>query len=231
MANSYPELEAINREFLRALRADPKPMSNSALFWHEGLEFDRNPEAPRVRSRGDAFLLYLREHKGLDEVPGQQFAQDKLPMEVCAAVMTKYAPSPTGPRLITFRYDRSADGRWDGGCSIETQAQYVELVKGRKELDERMAEALRGYFNPGIEAVELLYGLRRWDKPGPKLGLDRGQVKDFVDVEGELAKTWVDLVDYLSRHGVKHIYNARFTLEKPKSRLRDGQNARILYSL
>ena len=227
----YPELDEMNEEFLRALHADPAPITDSALLWHEALASNLKVDPPQVRSRGDAFLEYLRGHASIKEVPGQKFAQDKLPIRVCAALMTKQALSPAMPRMITFRYDRSAEGRWEGGYSIETREQYVALVKGRKELDERMAEALRGYFKPGVEAVELEYGLRRWEHPGPKLGLDKGQIIDFVDVEGELAKTWAELVGYLSSQGVNHIYYANFKLEKPKSRLREGVNATIRYSL
>lgn len=225
----YPELDEINTEFLRALRADPEPATNSALFWHEGLEFDRNPDAPRVRSRGDAFLMYLDVHASRKEVPGQKFATEKLPMNMCAAVMTRHAPSPSGPRLINFRYDRT-DGWWDGGCSIETQQQYLELVEGRKALDERLTEALRKHFGPGTVGVKLEYGLRRWNHPGPMLGLDRGNARDFVEMDSEVAKVWQELVDYVKSCGVRHIYQATFSLEKPKSRLREGQNAWMRYS-
>ncbi len=227
----YPELDEIDEEFLRALRADPEPATNSGLFWHEALDIDRNPEAPRVRSRGDAFLMYLRDHASVQQVPDQEFADDKLPMKVCAAVMTKHAPSPDGPRLINFRYDRSEDGEWGGGYSIETQQQYLNLIKGRKVLDERLTEALRRHFQPGVEQVELEYGLRRWKDPGPKLELDRGDAIDFLDMDDDLARLWQDYVEYLTSCGVKHIYQARFTLQKPKSRLREGHNAWMRYSL
>jgi hypothetical protein len=229
MSQQYSELDELNGAFMGALRADPKPQSNAALLWHEAIDVDRKVSPPRVRSRGDAFLLYLRDHASLDQVPGQNFAPNKLPHVVCTRLMTEHAPLPDGPRFIAFRYDRGPEGLWSGGCRIETQKQYQDLVAGRKPYDDKLTEALRGRFAPGVVSIGLTYGLRRWEQPGPQLRVDTGELA-WSEPDGEVKAAWDEWVAYLKNQGMRHLYSAELRLDKPKARLRED-NIKLRYSV
>src|SRR4051812_546378 len=93
MAQSYPEFDELSAAFLKMLRADPTPLSSSALLWHELLQVYPETSAVRVRSRGDACLLYLNGHVSLKEVPGRNFGDGKRPIEVCEQVLGQQAGS------------------------------------------------------------------------------------------------------------------------------------------
>lgn len=230
MASNHPELDELNDAFLRMLRADPKPQSNAALLWHELLQVYPESSAVRVRSRGDACLLYVQGHVSLDEVPGRNFGDGKRPMEVCERVMARLADSPECPHFIAFRYDRSPEGLWSGEGRIETQQQYQELVAGQKPYADKLTEALRGRFAPGVVSVGLTYGLRRWEQPGPQLRVDTGELA-WSEPDGEVKAAWDELVAYLKSQGIRHLYSAELRLDKPKARLRAGDNIKLRYSV
>lgn len=71
MSDIHARLDALHTEFLRALRADPEPLADLALFWYEGMRFSRDAAAPNAMCRGTAFLRYQRGAKALKDVPGQ----------------------------------------------------------------------------------------------------------------------------------------------------------------
>jgi hypothetical protein len=230
MASNYPELDELNEAFLKVLRADAQPLSNSALLWHELIDINKKVDPPKVRSRGDAFLLYLNGHATLKEVPGQQFPKEKLPHRVCTNVMAQHSAAPEGPRFIAFRYDRSPEGLWFGGCRIETVQQYAAQVKGRAAIDEKLTEALRKHFAEGIESVGITYGLKRWTHPGPQLRIEREELT-WSDLDSAAKQAWDEAVAYLEKCGMQHLYSAELKLEKPTSRLREGSNAQFRYSV
>lgn len=231
MLETFPALDEINEAFLRMLRADSQPLSDAALFWHELISVAPGPPA-KARTRGDDALLYIRQHASLKEVPGRNFTEEKLPHGVCARLMNERAASPACPRFIAFRYDR-AGGGWDGGCRIETKAQYREQVLSRKTVDAKLTEALREQFAPGVESIGILYGLRRWEEPGPKLRVDLGKEKplEFRELEGVVHEAWEGLVAHLKVSGAKHLYYADIKLEKPSSTLREGDTIQLRYSV
>jgi hypothetical protein len=230
MPSRYPELDEIDQEFSRALAADPEPLSNTALFWQEGLDFE--PEIPRVRTRGDYVLMYQNGHKTVGKVPGPSFETGKRPADVCCALMTKHAASPDGPRMIAFRYERAPDASWAGGYSIETQQQFEALVKARRPLDAKFTEALRKHFTPDVDGVTLRYGAPSWQDPGPQLVISKvgEQRATFNAPDSDLRRLWDELLDCLKGHRVRHLYSVTMSLDKPKSRLREGDNLQLLYS-
>jgi hypothetical protein len=231
MVAKFPALNEIDEAFLRMLRADSQPLSDAALFWHELVSVAPGPPA-KARTRGDDFLSYVRQHATIKEVPGRSFSEDKLPHGVCSRLMNEHAASSECPRFIAFRYDRTGSG-WDGGCRIETRAQYREQVLSRKKVDAKLTEALREQFAPGVESVGILYGLRRWQEPGPKLRMDLGKEKplEFRDVEGAVHEAWEGLVAHLKACGAIHLYYADIKLEKPSSTLREGDSIQLRYSV
>lgn len=230
MPQTYPELDELNEAFLKMLRADPQPLSNTALLWHELLQVYPDSSSVKVRSRGDDCLLYMNGHASLKEVPGRNFADGKRPNGVCKQLMTDHRSSEDCPHFITFRYDRSPEGMWSGGYRIETQKQYLAMVEGRKAVDEKLTKALQQHFVEGVERVTVIYGLRRWTEPGPMLGIER-ETLDFTPVEGELKQAWEEAMAYLKSVGMQHLYYAELELEKPKAKLREGQNIRFQYSV
>jgi hypothetical protein len=151
--------------------------------------------------------------------------------EIDQAFARALAADPEGPRVITFRYERGADGVWSGGYSIETHQQYEELVKARKALDAKLTEALRKHFAAGVETVSLTYGVRSWAEPGPKLVISKaGEPRaSFNDPDPELWSLWHELLELLKGRGFRHVYRADMTLDKPKARLREGDNLRVRY--
>jgi hypothetical protein len=231
MSRNFPELDEMHEEFMRILASDPSPVSNLTLLWHEALEMDRNPAAPSARTRGGAFLMYYNETglKPLAEVPGRQFAQDKLPHRTCTALISRNAASMDGPRSITFRYARGTDGQWAGGYSIETSQEYKDLVLGRKEIDARMTEALRAHWAPEVTRVALVYGPPTWTDPVPKLKIAREAV-EFVDLDDTTRAVWEELVAYLRSRGQSHIYYADMHLHRANAKLREGDNLELRYS-
>ena len=226
----YPELDSIDAVFKKALKKGKSPKSNMARFWYEAIEFDRNPEKPSARARGDTSLRYFDGEEGyhvLGEVPGQSF-KDKPPQVTCAALIGRMAASWDGPKRITFFYRRDEGGAWQGGYTIETSAENRDLVEARKPLHDRIATALQHYFAPGTERVALLYGLQSWEEPGPKLGI-RKEEMEFRDLPADLAALLEELRELLRRHGFPHLYRAQYSIKKPNDRLREGDNIILEY--
>src|SRR5688572_16797636 len=100
---SYPELDKLDKEFLRALGADKKPKSKKAMLWYQGIEFDRDSKKPSATCRGHERLNYMQ-ISDLDEVPGQKFPKGKTPAEICTEIISKNAGDWNGPYQINFRY-------------------------------------------------------------------------------------------------------------------------------
>lgn len=225
----FLELDEMGAKFSRALAADEKPAANAATFWYQLLGY--NPKLNRALSRGNSALMYQEGHRVLGKVPGQEFAVEKLPDPICTELMNAHGGDKDGPRLISFRYERLANGKWIGGYTIETQREYSELVKSRKQLDAKFADALSKEFAPEVQSVELAYGESSWAEPGPQLVVSRKgeRYASFSKVEGELRQLWDELSDHLRGHGVRHLYSASIRLDKAKSQLREGDNIQLLY--
>ena len=227
----YPELTELHHEFMRALTADPKPLCKSAFFWYQGIEFDRSASKPSATSRGHELLLYLNKTEQKKRVPGQGFPKGKTPKEVCSTLISRHAADWDGPYQINFRYDRSSKGIWSGFYSIETSAQHRDIVAGRAPYDEAIADALKKSWPPNIVERILDYGSVGND-PGPKV-IDTEKSGDYErrDAEPALRSAWEAVADYLKSRGVRYVYHGEFSLAKPTARLRDGDNARVLYSV
>lgn len=230
MSRTYPELDVLHAAFLRALHADPEPATSVADFSYEVLEANRDPASPSARSRGSAFLAYLDGHREVADVPGQEFAPDALPSRVCEALLSRHAASMDGPWALTFRYERGADGRWVGGYTIETSSEHEALVRGRREIDARMADVLRAQWSSGVTRLKLLYGAPSWKDPGPKMVVMRGTSSEIIAPEPAVLSVWQEFVEYLRSHGFHHLYYADFSLLKPNAKLKEGENVQLRYS-
>ncbi len=188
----------------------------------------RDPAAPDARTRGAGQLYYISGvSTNVGDVPGVDLPTEKLPDRVCSALIKRDAASWEGPRSISFRYTRLHDG-WTGGVSIETSNQYRELIKGRHELDQRLASALVAMVTGDVERVSLLYGVHGWKTPGPKLKLKRAKV-EFVDLPPHILVMWNELVAYMETQGVKNIYYVDITVDDPDAKIREGEGIQIRY--
>jgi hypothetical protein len=227
----YPELTELHHEFMRALTADPKPLCKSAYFWYQAIEFNRSPRKPSATSRGHELLLYLNKTEQKKRVPGQEFAKGKTPKEVCSTLISRHAADWDGPYQITFRYDRNSKGIWSGFYGIETSAQHRDIVAGRAPYDDAIADALRKSWQPNMASRFLSYGSVGND-PGPKV-IETQKSGDYerIDAAPALQSAWEALAEYLKGRGVRYIYHAKFSLSKPTARLRDGDNAQVIYSM
>jgi hypothetical protein len=226
---SYPELDKLDKEFLRALGADKKSKARKAMLWYQGIEFDRDSTKPSATCRGHELLNYMKISE-TDEVPGQKFPKGKTPPEVCTELISKNAGDWNGPYQINFRYDRDSKGVWSGGYTIETSAQHRDIVAGRRDFDKAIEEALRADWKKDIQQRMLSWGSDN-DDPGPKRLTRRESGSERVDATGELKEAWDELIEYLKSSGVRDVYSARFKLTKPTGRLRDGDSAEVFYSL
>ena len=225
----YPELKELHHEFLRALTADPKPQYKAAFLWYQGIQFDRDPQEPSATTRGHEALLYLNKTEQMKRVPGQAFAKGKTPKEVCSALISRHAADWDGPYQINFRYERNSKGIWSGFYSIETSAQHRDIVSGRAPYDLAIADALKRGWQPDMDRRHLDYGSVGKD-PGPKMiDTRKSGDHDRLDADPPLQAAWEALVEYLKGRGVRYIYWGSFSLGKPTSRLRDGDNARVTY--
>jgi hypothetical protein len=227
----YAELTALHHEFMRALTADPKPLCKAAFFVRHGIEFNRGLQTPSATSGGHELLLYLNKTEQKKRVPGQEFPNGKTPKEVCSSLISRHAADWDGPYQINFRYDRNSKGIWSGFYSIETSAQRRDIIAGRAPYVEAIADALRKTWPPNIVERFLSYGSVGND-PGPKV-IDTEKSGDYErrDAEPELRSAWEALADYLKSRGVRYIYTGSFSLAKPTARLRDGDNAKVVYGM
>jgi len=227
----YSELTELHHEFMRALTHDPKPLCKSAFFVRYGINFDREAREPSATAGGHELLLYLNKTEQKKRVPGQEFAKGKTPKELCSALISRHAADWDGPYQINFRYDRNSKGIWSGSYSIETSAQHRDLVAGRAPYIEAIADALKKTWPPQIVERYLTYGSQGND-PGPKV-IDTQKSGDYerLDAEPAVKAAWEELAKYLKGKGVRHIYTATFSLGKPSARLRDGDNAKLVYGV
>lgn len=228
MTANYPELDELDAAFRAVLAADPAPLSTMAMLWHEAIAMERDPAAPAARTRGDAFLNYWTGTQRGKEVPGQQFATDKLPHKTCAALLGRHAASWDGPRSVTFRYDLEG-GAWTGGYAIETSNEYRALVRGRAELDARFAAALAAQWAPDVTALGLIFGPKVCNGE-PKLKLNRGRAVEFVTPDATTLGLWRELISYLHDHGHRHLYYASFALASKTATLSEGNSIQLHYS-
>jgi hypothetical protein len=176
-------------------------------------------------------LLYLNKTEQKKRVPGQEFPKGKTPKEVCSTLISRHAADWDGPYQINFRYDRNSKGIWSGFYSIETSAQHRDIVAGRAPYDDAIADALRKSWPPNMASRFLSYGSVGND-PGPKV-VETQKSGDYerIDADPTLQSAWEALAEYLKGRGVRYIYTAKFSLSKPTARLRDGDNAQVIYSM
>lgn len=222
-------LDALHEEFLRALRADTAPLSDLALFWYEGMRFNRDAAAPTAACRGTPFLRYQRGAKMLKDVPGQEFATEVLPARVCTAIISANAADWAGPRSISFRYDR-VDGEWTGGFAIESSAEYRDQVLSRRDLDAQLAKAMTDHWTEGVSAVRLVYGVGSQEDPGPRVVISRKGVRapEFVPPSEALTVCWRRFKDHLER-GQWRLYAAEVRQEKAGASLAEGETIEARY--
>lgn len=227
MSNSSPQLAALDEAFLQALHRDPEPLSDTALFWYEGIRYQRDAAAPTATTRGTAFLHYQRGAKQLKDVPGQGFAVDVLPARVCTALIASAAASWDGPRTISFRYDRVGT-TWTGGYAIETSAEYRDQVSSRRVIDAELAESLRDHWSTGVTQVRFLYGVASQEDPGPRVSLYRAGVRapEFVPPSEHVLQTWLRLKEHVER-GRFRVYYAEATQETEGAALAEGDTIRV----
>ncbi len=223
-----PELDEIHQRFLDALSSDQDPPSTVALFWHEAISVKRAPDAPDAITRGTTRLKYFDGPSMVRDVPSLNFPEDKRPFAVCERLIKQGAATYEGPRMISFRYDRESTG-WVGGYSVETSAQYRDLVVGRAEIDARLVDALRSKWKKGLTNLALVYGVHGWKEWGPKLKLSKGFAAELLDPSPEILEPWNELVAYMTSHGVKHIYYASIAIDKPTAKPREGEGIQFQY--
>jgi hypothetical protein len=224
----YPELTELHLEFMRALANDPEPPFNSAYLWYQGLQFERDGRQPSATSRGHEALCYLDVTEQKKKVPGQTFPPGKSPKEVCSTLISRHAADWQGPYQINFRYDRNAQGVWSGFYSVETSAKHRDIVAGRTEYDNAIAAALKNNWDDDTQARRLVLGSLG---PEPKLVVRRNKGPDYLEPDPALRQAWDSLAEYLKGHGVRYIYVVDYTLTKPTSRLREGDNLKLIYSV
>ena len=223
-----PELDEIHQPFLGALSNDANAPSTVALFWHEAISMKRDPAAPDAVTRGPTRLKYYDGPSMVRDVPGLDFPEDKRPFAVCERLIKRGAATYEGPRSISFRYDRESTG-WVGGYSVETSAQYRDLVVGRAAIDARLVDALRPKWKKGLTNVALVYGVHGWKEWGPKLKLSKGFQAELSDPPLEILEPWNELVAYMTSHGMKHLYYASIAIDKPSAKPREGEGIQLQY--
>ena len=222
-------LDALDQEFLRALRADPAPLSDLALFWYEGMRFTRDAAAPNALCRGTPFLRYQRGAKMLKDVPGQMFATEVLPARECTAIISSQAADWAGPRSISFRYDR-VDGEWVGGYDLDSSSEYRDQVLSRRDLDVQLAKAMTDHWTEGVSAVKLVYGVGSQEDPGPRVMVYRKGVRapEFVPPSDGLTVCWQRFKDHIER-GRWRLYSAEVRQEKAGAALAEGDTIEARY--
>lgn len=223
------QLEVLHDEFLRALRADPAPLSDTAVFWYEGMRFNRDTASPNAACRGTAFLRYQRGAKAMQDVPGQQFATEVLPARVCTALISSQAADWDGPRSISFRYDR-IDGQWVGGFDVDSSAAYRDQVLSRRELDAELAQAMTEHWAEGVTAVKLVYGVASQEDPGPRVMVSRKGVRapEFLPPGPAVMASWQRFKDHIER-GRWRLYAVEARQEKSGAALAEGDTISARY--
>lgn len=227
MPNTSPQLAALDEAFLQALHRDAEPLSDTALFWYEGIRFQRDAAAPTAATRGTAFLHYQRGAKKLKDVPGQDFAVELLPARVCTALIASAAANWDGPRTISFRYDRVGTA-WTGGYAIETSAEYREQVLSRRVIDAEFAESLRDHWSSGVTQVRFVYGVASQEEPGPRVMVYRTGVRapEFVPPSERVMQAWLRIKEHVER-GRSRVYYAEVTQETEGAALAEGDTIHV----
>lgn len=217
-------LSDLHAAFLKALKADPSPAADMAVFWYEVIRFDRDKGT--AASRGTSFLRYQKASRSVGDVPGQDFPVELLPAKRCQALLTEHAKSLDGPRSLSFRYDR-VDGHWVGGYSWETSAMYLALAEARAKLDNEMSAALASAWRGGIKSLMFVYGAPIADTevgPRPKLQfLLEPRGSEFEDPPADVLGLWQQYERLVSSFGHRHLYYAEFRLESPTEKLASVQ--------
>lgn len=207
------QVAALHEDFLKRLAAVGEPKSDLARCTASGRSFTRDADRPDAVVGGMNSLAF---DKGAT-VPAVPRLPDSLnESERLAVLIKKFAYDLEGPRMISFRYDRS-NGEWVGSHSIETSKAHMDELATREALDERMRTLLGTKWRKDIKSFRFTYGVTgRTSDPGPWLQYSlRPKGFEYEKAEGELLDLWGEYVEHFAKFGFR-TYRAQIFVDGPK---------------